>query len=176
MGVVDNDQKACLASLKPFDCETVCDNYYIKQHENTCNWFFADQRYRKYIGCSDCYPILWIHGNPGCGKSVLSSVLTRKLTSGSENIIFGGDYSVVYFFCDDKDEQLRTASAILLNLLSQLLRQDPGVLVHFLAEPDYAVNTSKTVWNFGMLWRVFERIVRDENVRPMCIVIDALGK
>ena len=80
-----------------------------------------------------------------------------------------------YFFCDDKDERLRTGSAVLLNLLAQLLKQDPDVLVHFSAEPVYAANKKRTSWNFGMLWRVFDRIVKDDKARPMCVIIDALG-
>jgi hypothetical protein len=40
---------------------------------------------------------------------------------------------VAYFFCDDKDERLRTAHAILVDLLDQLLEQLPGVLDHFSA-------------------------------------------
>jgi hypothetical protein len=105
----------------------------------------------------------------------LSSVLTKELCCDER--IFGGtqNYSVAYFFCDEKDERLRTESAVLLNLLSQLLKQDPRVLVHFLAESEYAVHKERTSWNFGMLWRVFDRIVRDDGARPMCVIIDALG-
>jgi hypothetical protein len=82
---------------------------------------------------------------------------------------------VAYFFCDDKDERLSTESAVLLNLLAQLLKQDPGVLIHFSAESEYTVNRERTSWNFGMLWRVFDRIVKDDKCRPMCVIIDALG-
>jgi hypothetical protein len=82
---------------------------------------------------------------------------------------------MAYFFCDDKDERLRTESAVLLNLLSQLLKQDPHVLVHFLAESEYDVHKERTSWNFGMLWRVFDRIVRDDGARAICVIIDALG-
>jgi len=82
---------------------------------------------------------------------------------------------VAYFFCDDKDERLRTGFAVLLNLLAQLLKQDAGVLKHFCAESAYAVNKERTSWNFGMLWRVFDRIVKDDTAKPMCVIIDALG-
>jgi hypothetical protein len=102
--------------------------------------------------------------------------LSKELLSSccNENI-FGGNYSVAYFFCDDKDERLRTEFAVLLNLLAQLLKQDPGVLIHFSAESEYAVNKERTSWNFGMLWRVFDRIVKDDKARPICVIIDALG-
>ena len=161
-----------MESLNPFDCETYRDNLLLKRHENTCTWFLADKRYRDCIE-GDRNTVLWIHGGPGCGKSVLSSLLSKELCSDEK--IFGGSYSVAYFFCDDKDERLRTESAVLLNLLAQLLRQDPSVLRHFFAESDYAVHKERTSWSFGMLWRVFDRIVRDDKCRPMCVIIDALG-
>jgi hypothetical protein len=157
--------------LNSFDCESYRDDLLIKRHENTCTWFLADKRYRDYVE-SDCNPVLWINGGPGCGKSVLSSVLSKELCD--ENI-FGGNYSVAYFFCDDKDERLRTGFAVLINLLAQLLKQDPSVHMHFLAESEYIVYKERTSWNFGMLWRVFDRIVKDDKCRPMCVIIDALG-
>jgi hypothetical protein len=173
MKLVSKDQSDCLNSLSPFDCETYRDNLFLKRHQNTCSWFFADERYRDYVE-NDCNRVLWINGGPGCGKSVLSSVLSKELLCCDENI-FGGNYSVAYFFCDDKDERLRTEFAILLNLLAQLLKQDPGVLIHFTAESEYAVRKERTSWNFGMLWRVFDRIVKEDKSRPMCVIIDALG-
>jgi hypothetical protein len=97
--------------------------------------------------------------------------LCKELLRSDENI-FRGNYSVAYFFCDDKDERLRTEYAVLLNLLAQLLKQDSGVLIHF---SEYAVHKERTLWNFGMLWRVFDRIVKDDKARPMCLIIDALG-
>ncbi|KAF8537271.1 hypothetical protein BDD12DRAFT_236511 [Trichophaea hybrida] len=81
-----------------------------------------------------------------------------------------------YFFCDDKDERLRTAYAILVNLLTQLLEQVPDVIRHFLAEPEYTTNKEKTVWNYGMLWRVFERIMSDTHCGKVYILIDALDE
>ena len=82
---------------------------------------------------------------------------------------------MAYFFCDDKNERLRTETAVLLNLLAQLLKQDPGVLIHFFDESEYDTHKERTSWNFGMLWRVFDRIVKDDKCRPMCVIIDALG-
>ena len=81
---------------------------------------------------------------------------------------------MVYFFCDDKDERLNTADAILVNLLAQLLKYIPDV-GHFSVEQAYAINKEKTSWEFDMLWRVFERIINDANTGHMRILIDALG-
>ena len=118
----------------------------------------------------DVSPILWIYGGPGCGKSVLASFISEELFSS------GGNVPVVYFFFDDKDDRLNDAKAALRNLLAQLLEQDPdAVFKHFLEELEFATHRANTSWSFGMLWRVFERIIKDEELRPIRIVIDALG-
>jgi hypothetical protein len=31
------------------------------------------------------------------------------------------------------------------------------------------------VWTIEMLWRIFKRIINDEKLRPMFVIIDALG-
>jgi hypothetical protein len=141
----------------------------LRRHENTCTWILDDQRYRTWNE-KDGLAILWISGGPGFGKSVLSSFLTQEITHGKTNQLY-----MNYFFCDDKDERLRTAHAILVNLLTQLLEQIPDVIMHFLAESEYTTNKEKTAWNYGMLWRVFERIMNDTHRGKVYILIDALG-
>ncbi|KAF8249183.1 hypothetical protein K440DRAFT_660436 [Wilcoxina mikolae CBS 423.85] len=148
----------CLKSLKPSDYETYRDEIWLRRHENTCTWVLDDWRYRTWAE-KEGQAILWISGDPGCGKSVLSSFLTKELTTrGKTNQLV-----MAYFFCDDKDERLRTAHAILVNLLTQLLNQVPDFIVHFLAEHEYTTNKENTSWSPGMLWRVFERIINDPH-------------
>jgi len=153
--------------LKPSDYETYRDELWLRRQEGTCTWLLSDERYKIWDD-ADGQAILWIRGDPGCGKSVLSSFLTKE-------VIRRKALSLAYFFCDDKDERLRTADAILVNLLAQLLKYIPDAIVHFLIEQGYSINKEKTCWTFGMLWRVFERIVNDANTGNVCILIDALG-
>jgi len=167
-GILDSQEYiCCIKSLNPPDYESIRDLLLHRRHENTCTWVLDDQRYRIWAK-KDSHAVLWISGGPGCGKSVLSSYLTKE-------IIRGNQISMAYSFCDDKDERLRTAHSILINLLTQLLNQLPDLMVHFSAEREFTVNKEKTIWNFGMLWRVFERIMNDANIGRVCILIDALG-
>jgi len=105
------DYTNCLKSLKPSDYESYRDGLWLRRHENTCTWVLDDWRYRTWAE-KDGHAILWISGDPGCGKSVLLSFLTKE-------IIRGKRLHMAYFFCDDKHERLRTAHAILVNLLMQ---------------------------------------------------------
>jgi Cdc6-like AAA superfamily ATPase len=155
--------------LKPSDYESYREELWLRRHENTCTWVLDDWRYKTWAEKND-KTILWISGHPGCGKSVLSSFLTKEITRGKTNRL-----SMVYFFCDDKDERLRTAHAILVNLLAQLLMLVPDVIVHFLAEYEFFTKKEKASWSFGMLWRVFERIINGAHRGQLYILIDALG-
>jgi len=160
----------CLNSLNPSDYESYRDELWVRRHENTCTWVLDDRRYKAWAE-EDGQKILWIYGGPGCGKSVLSSFLTKEVTRGGK----AKQPFMTYFFCDGKDERLRTAHAILVNLLAQLLMQVPNVIVHFLAEPEFFTKKEKASWSFGMLWRVFERIINDAHRGQVYILIDALG-
>jgi Cdc6-like AAA superfamily ATPase len=155
--------------LKPSDYESYRESLWLRRHENTCTWILGNQHYREWAE-KDGPAILWISGDPGCGKSVLSSFLTKELTHEKTNQLY-----MAYFFCDDKDERLRTAHAILKNVLTQLLDQIPDFIMYFLAEPEYNTNKGETSWSFGMLWRVFERIINDAHHGQLYILIDALG-
>ncbi|KAF8543181.1 hypothetical protein BDD12DRAFT_874965 [Trichophaea hybrida] len=172
---IENLQKSqeyidCRKSLKPSDYKSYRDDLLLRRHENTCTWILDYQSYRTWNE-KDGRAILWISGGPGFGKSVLSSFLTQEITRGKSNQLY-----MTYFFCDDKDERLRTAYAILVNLLTQLLEQVPDVIMHFLAEADYTTNKEKTAWNYGMLWRVFQRIMNDTHRGKVYIMIDALDE
>lgn len=89
--------------------------------------FFSNQNYRCWLENED-RQVLWIHGRPGFGKTVLSAVLSKELIS-DQHTSFDRECSVVYFFFDDKDDRLSTSHSLLTNLLAQLLRQDPNTLI-----------------------------------------------
>ena len=117
------------------------------------------------MGMSGTSSLLWLHGDPGAGKSTIAAYMSRMLP-----------ISVAYFFFDDKDERLRTAPAALKTLLIQILIRYPRSHKHFLKEKIYELNKKRTVWSDGMLWRVFERIAADESLGAICLILDAMGR
>ncbi|RYP51976.1 hypothetical protein DL768_002772 [Monosporascus sp. mg162] len=69
--------------------------------------------------------ILWVHGNPGAGKSVLAASTVEYLFQLDQDI------TVCYFFLSEQDPAFRTAAAAYRSLLNQILRshgRNPRVL------------------------------------------------
>jgi len=155
------------------NCQTRRDELLAKRHADSCTWFFADTRYRDWVEDGD-KPLLWILGGPGCGKSVLTAILTEEMTNHGKTGYSEGP-SVAYFFCRGTDERLRSDSAILKHLLAQILERDPWMFHHFEKESDYQKNQDKTNWTSGMLWRVFKQIWTDDKPGRTCLIIDAIG-
>ena len=91
--------------------------------DGTCSWISNNSCYREWCN-SELSELLWIHGDPGRGKTmlVISQVLEieRAIEQSRD-----AQSSLTFFFCDDKDERLNNASSILRNLLYQLLCQCP---------------------------------------------------
>jgi Cdc6-like AAA superfamily ATPase len=154
--------------LKPSDYEGDRNKLFFKRHENSCTWLLDDERYKVW-GEKDNRPILWISGAPGCGKSVMASYLCKEILPSKADKL-----SIAYFFCDDKDEQLRTPTSILAAVLTQLLEKVPAIYKHFWVELQYKPEAER-VWTYEMLWRVFEKTVNDPSIGRIQILIDALG-
>lgn len=100
----------------------------------------------------------------------MAAFLSKELSSRN-----GNQQAMAYFFCDDKDERLRTANAVLASWLAQLLTLVPSSIVHFPELEDSKQSEKNISWNFESLWRVFQRIVIDANTGNICLLVDALG-
>ncbi|KAM7184541.1 hypothetical protein V8F20_012187 [Naviculisporaceae sp. PSN 640] len=140
--------------------------------DGTCRWFLQHSKYTKWDE-ADSSSLLWVSGDPGCGKSVLSSFLVDKLTLNS--LVTSQQYTTLYFFCDDKMQDHRDASAIMRGILHQLVSDRPGVLkrhggAHFKTKGTRAANELLTLWD------LFQNIIQDEECPPLVIVIDALDE
>jgi len=165
-----------LSNLNESDYRSYRDNFLDKRHEDTCNWLLADERYNFWLRSADSN-LLWVHGGPGCRKSVLSSYLTLKLAGTYPETAKEDARLVAYFFCDDKDENLKTAMAILRNLVIQILRQAPkyfGIVL-----PEYNIRRDKTgavSWMFDQLCRIFSTIIVDVDGGQIVCLVDALDE
>ena len=90
--------------------------------KGTCTWFLQHQKFLTWLE-EPHSSLLWVSGGPGCGKSVLASFLINDLQTRVNQAELSA--TICYFFCDDKNDAQRNASAILC--LSERRRYRPHI-------------------------------------------------
>ncbi|KAF1972363.1 HET-domain-containing protein, partial [Bimuria novae-zelandiae CBS 107.79] len=96
-------------------------NYYkaLKQLQNdTGLWFLEGNQYAEWKTSTSSS--LWLHGIPGCGKTILTSTVLQDVLQHRD-----GDTSkaLAYFFFDFNDVQKQSAELMVRSLICQLLQQ-----------------------------------------------------
>lgn len=86
------------------------------RHPGTCTWVIQNTQIRAWMQDKPSAPILWLSGNPGSGKSVVSTQLINFL-SVSKKI-------VLHHFCTYASTASAQYDQLLKSLLVQALRQD----------------------------------------------------
>ena len=141
--------------------------------ENTCSWLLSVQEYNTWR--NGLPPILWICGKSGCGKSTLLHFLRQSLliprTGISDTVIEG--LTVCSFFCDNRNGDLSTATAILRGLIWDLVSKRHDLLHHVLEDIEYRTSLS---WSYTQLLRIFQAVLNDPVLGDACIIIDAIDE
>ncbi|KAL4755652.1 ankyrin repeat-containing domain protein, partial [Aspergillus foveolatus] len=139
--------------------------------QGTCEWFFTDDRFRKWRG-SNTSSLLWVSAGPGCGKSVLSRALVdeRRL---STNITTS---TVCYFFFKDGEERRMYATNALCTILHQLFTHNPASSLMRHALPSHKNYGKDLTQNFSELWRILEGCANLPDAGEIVCVLDALDE
>ena len=85
--------------------------------ESTCDWVFSKSEYVSWASSDfpfDAAKVLWVHGPPGYGKSVLCARLVQHLQSK-----YG--YPLAYFFCSRDAELHQNPLSMIRSWVSQLV-------------------------------------------------------
>ncbi|KAH9172803.1 hypothetical protein EDB89DRAFT_2095778, partial [Lactarius sanguifluus] len=81
-------------------------------HEATATWFLEGRIFQEWHSTGS---LLWIHGKPGSGKSVLCSAIIQRILS----LRHGGRASMAYFYFDFRDDNKKHRHNLLPSLLFQ---------------------------------------------------------
>ena len=163
----------CLKSLflsNPQDDLAAIRNKNGNRVDGTCEWILTQDRYTSWL-TEDSPQLLWLSGAPGIGKTMISGFLVEELARLAKQ---SSKMTLAYYFCDDKDEKRRTATAILRGLLLQLLRQRPDLFKQM--QPDFDISGDSLFTNFHALWRIFDGIIKDPGAGEVYCLIDALDE
>lgn len=108
-----------------------------------------------------------IYGDRGVGKSILSYALYGKLVRNR-----GPSELVTYFAFDVRDHRRRSVSAMLVNLIGQLLSNEPSLIDKFLKQrPDNIM-----CWAEGNLWIQLRSTIRQMQSSCIHLVIDSVNE
>ncbi|KAM7219973.1 hypothetical protein V8F06_004659 [Rhypophila decipiens] len=137
----------------------------------TCEWFFNDDRFRKWRS-SGASSLLWVSAGPGCGKSVLSrALIDDKLLSNDvtpSNIC-------CYFFKDGDDRRMDITNA-LCAILHQLFLQDNSKRLIQIALDRHKVYGKSLFGSFSELWGILESCAESPDAGEIVCLLDALDE
>lgn len=89
-------------------------------------WFLESEQYVKWK--TDTASFLWLHGIPGCGKTILSSTILQSIL---QYCAFDSGNVVAYFYFDFNDAHKQSPELMIRSLISQLAQhcvKIPGIL------------------------------------------------
>ncbi|KAH9177929.1 hypothetical protein EDB89DRAFT_1812293, partial [Lactarius sanguifluus] len=76
-------------------------------------WFFEASVFKNWISHGS---LLWIHGKPGSGKSIICSAIVQHITTLRD----AGEATLAYFYFDFRDEEKQNVRNLVTSLLVQL--------------------------------------------------------
>ncbi|KAI9763363.1 MAG: hypothetical protein M1840_000555 [Geoglossum simile] len=174
----ERDQ-ACLHAIfitDPFDDMGVIENKKNRLLENTGIWILSNPFFTRWLN-ENLSSILWVHGDPGKGKTMLAISLVRELSNKVQLEGSPANTTLAYFFCDNKDDRRKTASAILRGLIYQILCQRPDLIFHLRSEyerqKEQLISSPNSLQS---LWRVLQNILKYSNFEKVYIIIDAIDE
>jgi Cdc6-like AAA superfamily ATPase len=100
--------------LSPSDPSTNFNEAKEKRHEGTGSWFLESEPFKEWKSGSRRY--LWLHGIPGCGKTVLCSTIIENLRQNKED----SSHIVLDFFFDFKNKEKQSLDKLVRSLIAQL--------------------------------------------------------
>ncbi|KAK1452526.1 pfs domain-containing protein, partial [Colletotrichum melonis] len=173
------DAKDCLRDLfltDPHEDRKAMKRKKGDRASGTCEWIMGTEELTAWLGSgptdrSEATQVLWLHGNPGTGKSTMAIFLTEEL---SEAFSATDGNTLAYFFCDSAFDTRKTATAVIRGLLLQLVQQHPKLLERLL--PKYNERGAELFHSFDALWTMFVAAASDENTGRKYCIIDALDE
>ncbi|KAK2599135.1 hypothetical protein QQS21_005396 [Conoideocrella luteorostrata] len=173
-----SDIRGCLQMMRVRNPEDILSDIHWQKGArlgNTCEWILKQDKFSLW-SASNQSGFLRLIGSPGIGKTMISTFLVQELktkVAKSLGKVF------LFFFCDDKDQNRKTPTAILRSFIWQLLLQRNELFQHM--QPDFKRHTNDRVFqdlfdNYSALWRIFQNMIRDKCAGQVFILIDALDE
>ncbi|KAJ7855171.1 ankyrin repeat-containing domain protein [Mycena olivaceomarginata] len=140
------------------------DNTQELQHKGTGSWFLDGNQFK---GWKEKPGSLWIRGDSGTGKSVLSSIVIQQLFSQRQH-----GTAIAYFYFDFRDEKSQRMKIMLQSIILQLSAQSPNS--YSVLEREFESSQGQTLPTYNKLLGILEELLSD--FAHTYIVLDALDE
>ncbi|KAF3921062.1 Ankyrin-3 [Arthrobotrys entomopaga] len=88
-----------------------------QHHPRSGRWFLDSTSFIGWVTAK--YQRIWCHGDPGAGKTVMTSMVINHIAESIQDKSIG----LAYFYCDYQDQENQTADYFVASLLKQLIRR-----------------------------------------------------
>jgi Cdc6-like AAA superfamily ATPase len=151
--------------LSPSDPSTNYNKALHQRQKGTGLWLLQSGLFKKWQ--TERQSFLWLHGIPGCGKTILSSTVIEDLKSNFPA------QSLLYFYFDFTDVDKQTLDNLIRSLISQLYdkRKDTQKLLDSLFS---SCDNGRCQPTCESLCKVFLQMIN--HVEEVYLVLDALDE
>ncbi|KAK2599454.1 hypothetical protein N8I77_011208 [Diaporthe amygdali] len=139
-----------------------------RRTESTCTWILERTEVHSWITSTSVPQLVWIHGRPGRGKSVLSSFLIEHLREEGR--------LVQHFFFRNGDESKRSISAFLRSIAYQIATQVPAFRRSLLALADGGYKIREADWRSTWTKLFVGLLFQMDVLAPQYWIIDGLDE
>jgi hypothetical protein len=108
----DHEQKV-INWLSPPNPSTNYNKAIRQRHDGSGFWFLRSNSFTRWKTQTNTF--LWLHGIPGCGKTILSSAIIEDLGKATSH-----SQSLLYFYFDFNDTNKQSVDSVVRSLISQL--------------------------------------------------------
>lgn len=152
--------------LSPQDPSSNYNNAVLLCHTGTGQWFLQGETFARYK--HGTLPFLWLHGIPGCGKTVLSSSIIEDLIHRTSSL----PLRILYFYFDFNDARKQTFDDVLRSLLWQAAF-DPSGASRVLGQLYDSCHEGR---DQPFMTSLVGSLNTELQLQPTAIVIDALDE
>ena len=176
VGFDENDTR-CLRGLRltdPRDDKSRIEAGKDHLLEGSCSWVLEDRAYIDWWAREDSH-LLWIHGDPGKGKTMMMMALISEVERELKSL--PGSNILAYFFCENTNSDLNTTISVIRGLIYLLVDQEKTLIRHLRKRYDTAGRRLFEGPNSQYaLLDVLLNILKDPSLRSVCLMIDALDE
>ena len=144
-----------------------------RRSPETGRWLLDGKVFREFKETNGS--VLWLHGNSGCGKSVLCSAIIHELQAVP---VGKPEYSLAYWYFSVNDTKRRNLQNLVRALLTQLMPpgRSPSALEELWASKKEGREVPKNSELVPIVGQMLKHVFADKGPHGCFLVIDALDE